>query len=115
MDGGKSLYVIRFYGLWECNYLVRKVSKRTSRDFLWAIDKVFTLSAFTNVGVKLPCKKSKQKDVKRFPTDGGKSLYVIRIAHSGKEFRLKCVHYKKKSRTVLTDDAAFACKYIARA
>ena len=42
--------------------------------------------------------------------DGGKSLYVIRIAHSGKELRLKCVHYKKKSRTVLTDDAAFACK-----
>ena len=47
--------------------------------------------------------------------DGGKSLYVIRIAHSGKELRLKCVHYKKKSRTVLTDDAAFACKYIAQA
>ena len=44
MNGGKSLYVIRFYGLWECNYLVRKVSKRTSRDFLRAIEKVFMLS-----------------------------------------------------------------------
>ena len=49
MDGGKSLYVIRFYGLWECNYPVRKVSKRTSRDFLRAIEKVFTLSVFTNI------------------------------------------------------------------
>ncbi len=50
MDGGKSLYVIRFYGLWECNYLVRKVSKRTSRDFLRSIDKVLTLSASTDFG-----------------------------------------------------------------
>ena len=50
MDGGKSLYVIRFYGLWECNYLVRKVSKRTSRDFLRAIEKVFMLSVFTDFG-----------------------------------------------------------------
>ena len=49
MNGGKSLYVIRFYGLWECNYHVRKVSKRTSRDFLWAIDKVLTLSASTDM------------------------------------------------------------------
>ena len=46
MGGGKSLYVIRFYGLWECNYLVRKVSKRTSRDFLRTVGKVFMLSAF---------------------------------------------------------------------
>ena len=76
MGDRKSLYVIRFYEYSECNYLVRKVSKRTSRDFLWTVEKVF----------------------------------VIRIAHSGKELRLKCVHYKKKSRTVLTDDAAFACK-----
>ena len=81
MDGGKSLYVIRIYEYSEYNYPVRKVSKRTSRDFLWAIDEVFTLSAFTNVGVKLPCKKSKQKNVKRFPTDGGKSLYVIRFTN----------------------------------
>ena len=79
MDGGKSLYVIRIYEYSEYNYPVRKVSKRTSRDFLWAIDEVFALSAFTNVGVKLPCKKSKQKDVKRFPMGGGKSLYVIRF------------------------------------
>ena len=50
MNGGKSLYVIRFYGLWECNYLVRKVSKRTSRDFLWAIEKVLTLSASMDFG-----------------------------------------------------------------
>ena len=49
MNGGKSLYVIRFYGLWECNYLVRKVSKRTLGDFLRAIEKVLTLSAFTNI------------------------------------------------------------------
>ena len=79
MGDRKSLYVIRFYGLWECNYLVRKVSKRTSRDFLWTVEKVFTLSAFTNVGVKLPCKKSKQKNVKRFPMGDRKSLYVIRF------------------------------------
>ena len=49
MDGGKSLYVIRFYVHSERNYLVRKVSKRTSRDFLRAIEKVFTLSVFTNI------------------------------------------------------------------
>ncbi len=49
MGDRKSLYVIRFYGLWECNYLVRKVSKRTSRDFLRTIEKVLTLSAFTNM------------------------------------------------------------------
>ena len=46
MGDRKSSYVIRFYGLWECNYLVRKVSKRTLRDFLRAIEKVLTLSAF---------------------------------------------------------------------
>ena len=46
MDGGKSLYVIRFYGHGECDCLVRKVSKRTSRDFLWTVGKVFMLSAF---------------------------------------------------------------------
>ena len=44
MGDRKSLYVIRFYVHSECNYLVRKVSKRTSRDFLRAIEKVFTLS-----------------------------------------------------------------------
>ena len=82
MNGGKSLYVIRFYEYSEYNYLVRKVakerqeisygrrekslrypdcqyseysypvrkvSKRTSRDFLRAIEKVFTLSVFTNI------------------------------------------------------------------
>ncbi len=49
MDGGKSLYVIRIYEYSEYNYPVRKVSKRTSRDFLWAVEKVFTLSAFTNI------------------------------------------------------------------
>ena len=49
MDGGKSLYVIRIYEYSEYNYPVRKVSKRTSRDFLRAIDKVFTLSVFTNI------------------------------------------------------------------
>jgi len=49
MNGGKSLYVIRFYEYSEYNYPVRKVSKRTSRDFLWAVEKVFTLSAFTNI------------------------------------------------------------------
>ena len=47
MNGGKSLYVIRFYVHSERNYLVRKVGKRTSRDFLRARDKGFTLSAFT--------------------------------------------------------------------
>ena len=46
MGDRKSLYVIRFYVHSERNYLVRKVSKRTSRDFLRAIEKVFTLSAF---------------------------------------------------------------------
>ena len=46
MDGGKSLYVIRFYEYSERNYPVRKVSKRTLRDFLRAIEKVLTLSAF---------------------------------------------------------------------
>ena len=46
MGDRKSLYVIRFYEYSEYNYPVRKVSKRTLRDFLWAIDKVFTLSAF---------------------------------------------------------------------
>ena len=46
MNDGKSLYVIRFYGHGECNYHVRKVSKRTLRDFLRAIEKVLTLSAF---------------------------------------------------------------------
>ena len=50
MDGGKSSYVIRFYGLWEYNYPVRKVSKRTLRDFLWAIEKVLTLSASMDFG-----------------------------------------------------------------
>ena len=50
MNGGKSLYFIRFYGLWECNYLVRKVSKRTSRDFLRAVEKASTLSASTDFG-----------------------------------------------------------------
>ena len=49
MNDGKSLYVIRFYGLWECNYLVRKVSKRTSRDFLRAMEKASTLSASTDM------------------------------------------------------------------
>ena len=49
MNGGKSLYLIRFYGHGECDCLVGKVSKRTLRDFLWAIDKVFTLSVFTNI------------------------------------------------------------------
>ena len=44
MNGGKILYVIRFYEHSEYNHFVRKVSKRTSRDFLWAIDKVSTLS-----------------------------------------------------------------------
>ena len=43
MNGGKSLYVIRFYVHSERNYLVRKVSKRTSRDFLWTVGKVFML------------------------------------------------------------------------
>ena len=43
MGDRKSSYVIRFYGLWECNYLVRKVSKRTLRDFLWTVGKVFML------------------------------------------------------------------------
>ena len=50
MDGGKSLYVIRFYGHGECDCLVRKVSKRTSRDFLWTVEKVFTLSASMDFG-----------------------------------------------------------------
>ena len=50
MNGRKSLYVIRFYEYSERNYLVRKVSKRTLRDFLRAIDKVFTLSASMNFG-----------------------------------------------------------------
>ena len=50
MNGGKSLYVIRFYEYSEYNYPVRKVSKRTSRDFLWAVEKVFTLSASTDFG-----------------------------------------------------------------
>ena len=49
MDGGKSLYVIRFYGHGECDCLVRKVSKRTLRDFLRAIEKVLTLSASTDM------------------------------------------------------------------
>ena len=44
MDGGKSLYVIRIYEYSEYNYPVRKVSKRTLRDFLWTVEKVFTLS-----------------------------------------------------------------------
>ena len=43
MDGGKSLYVIRFYEYSERNYLVRKVSKRTSRDFLRTVERVFML------------------------------------------------------------------------
>ena len=34
MGDSKSSYVIRFYEHSECNYLVRKVSKRTSKDFL---------------------------------------------------------------------------------
>ena len=46
MNGGKILYAIRFYEHSECNYLVRKVSKRTLGDFLRAIEKVLTLSAF---------------------------------------------------------------------
>ena len=50
MNGGKILYAIRFYEHSECNYLVRKVSKRTLGDFLWAMDKVFTLSAFMDFG-----------------------------------------------------------------
>ena len=49
MDGGKSLYVIRIYEYSEYNYPVRKVSKRTSRDFLRAIEKVFMLYVFTNI------------------------------------------------------------------
>ena len=44
MNGGKILYVIRFYEHSEYNHFVRKVSKRASKDFLWAMDKVFTLS-----------------------------------------------------------------------
>ena len=43
MGDRKSLYVIRFYEYSECNYLVRKVSKRTLRDFLRTVEKVFTL------------------------------------------------------------------------
>ena len=39
MNGGKSLYVIRFYVHSERNYLVRKVGKRTSRDFLLELKK----------------------------------------------------------------------------
>ena len=49
MNGGKSLYVIRFYGHGECDCLVRKVSKRTSRDFLRAVEKASTLSASTDM------------------------------------------------------------------
>ena len=44
MGDRKSLYVIRFYVHSEYNYPVRKVSKRTSRDFLRTVGKVFTLS-----------------------------------------------------------------------
>ena len=37
MNGGKSLYFIRFYGLWECNYLVRKVAKeRQEISYEWS-------------------------------------------------------------------------------
>ncbi|OLA44375.1 MAG: hypothetical protein BHW39_07865 [Firmicutes bacterium CAG:552_39_19] len=68
MDGGKSLYVIRFYEYSKCNYLVRKVSKKTLRGFLWTVGKVFMLYVFTNIA-----------SIKRFSMDGGKSLYVIRI------------------------------------
>ena len=50
MNDGKSLYLIRFYGLWEYNYPVRKVSKRTLRDFLWTVEKASTLSASTDFG-----------------------------------------------------------------
>ena len=50
MDGGKSLYVIRIYEYSEYNYPVRKVSKRTLRDFLRAIEKASTLSASTDFG-----------------------------------------------------------------
>ena len=50
MGDRKSLYVIRFYVHSERNYLVRKVSKRTSRDFLRAIEKVFTLSVSMDFG-----------------------------------------------------------------
>ncbi len=50
MNGGKSLYVIRFYEYSEYNYHVRKVSKRTSRDFLWTVEKASTLSASTDFG-----------------------------------------------------------------
>jgi len=55
MNDGKSLYVIRFYGLWECNYLVRKVSKRTSRDFLRTVEKPLLYPLLRTWRMWLPC------------------------------------------------------------
>ena len=43
MGDRKSLYVIRFYEYSKYNYPVRKVSKRTSRDFLRTVERVFML------------------------------------------------------------------------
>ncbi len=42
MSDRKSSYVIRFYEHGEYNYLVRKVSKRTLRDFLRTMDTAST-------------------------------------------------------------------------
>ena len=66
MNGGKSLYVIRFYVHSERNYLVRKVGKRTSRDFLLELKKDYTLYVFNDVRRIFLCKERSERNVKIF-------------------------------------------------